>query len=462
MHATLRPYVTAGVSLVGASAIAISPISPITPADIKVPAVATSSAAVDLVVNPIDFYGALFEESAANVEALVDIFLANPTPILSQIFDNQLANAEMISGALEQMAEGLVPILTQQVPLLLETAFAALAEGDVETALNTLLSIPTTVAALPAFIGLGAVLLPIATASGNINNVVQQVLGGAILGGAVAAFGPLLSTVGASGTAIQGVLDGVAAGDIGAVADAIVNAPGVIIDGLLNGGYGPPLLVVPAPGLLTPNAVFGTLGAGPIGFVLAIRQAIADAITPAAPLSTAEQRIAGDPEAGEGLPEAGSIADEGQTITVSTEDLQTPADGTTPEPQGGTPAANTDVDGLGVTEEGRTEVVTTVTEVDKGSGAVALEAGETSKPGKVRPSQNLRKGLQNAVKRAEQEIKSVEKRIGGAIDRLTGRSGADAKKTADSNTGGGTAGGAGNDGGGDDGGGNDGGGDGDS
>jgi hypothetical protein len=434
----------------------ISPISPITPADIKVPAVATSSsAAVDLVVNPIDFYAAVFERSADNVGALVDIFLANPAPILSQIFDNQLANAEVISGALEQMVDGLVPILTQQVPMLLETAFAALAEGDVETALNTLLSIPTTIAALPAFVGLGAALLPIATAVDNFNNVVQDVLGGAILGGAVAAFGPLLSAVGASGTAIQGIIDGVAAGDIGEVADAFINAPGVIIDGLLNGGYGPPLLIVPAPGLLTPNALLGTLGAGPIGFVLAIRNAIAQAITPTAPFSTAEQRITGDPEAGEGLPEAGSLTDTGETITVSTEDLETPAEGTTPEPQGSAPAANTD--GLGATGEERIEVVSTVTEVDEGSGTEALEtvgleaealessesleAGETSKPGKVRPGKNLRTSLQKAGERVEQQIKRVEKRIGGAFDRLTGRSGADAKKTAESNTGGGAAGG---------------------
>ncbi|MGE2714001.1 hypothetical protein ACQI4L_08085 [Mycolicibacterium litorale] len=388
-------------------------------------------------VNPVDFYSALFEESAANVGALVDIFLANPTPILSQIIDNQIDNAEQISVALEEMINGLRPILTEQVPLLFRTAVEALADGDVETALNTLLSIPTTVAALPAFIGLGAVFLPIAKASGNINNVIQQVVGGAILGGAVAAFGPLLSTIGATGTAIQGVLDGVAAGDIGEVADAIINAPGVIIDGLLNGGYGPPLLIVPAPGLLSPNGLLGPLGAGPIGFVLALRKQIADAIKPAAPFSTAEQRIAGDPEAVEGLPEADSIAGTGQTITVSTEDVQSPADGTTPEPQGAAPAVITDG-----TEEGSTEVVAPaaeVTEVDNGTDAEVLEPGETGKPAKVQPGQNLRNSLQKAGERVGQEIKRVEKRIGGAIDRLTGRKGADAKKNAESNTGGGAA-----------------------
>ncbi|MFS0897153.1 hypothetical protein [Mycolicibacterium litorale] len=397
---------------------------------------------MDLVVNPVDFYAEVFGRSADNVAALVDIFLANPTPILSQIFDNQIANAETIAGALDQMVDGLVPILTQQVPMLLETAFAALADGDVETALNTLLSIPTTIAALPAFIGLGAVLLPVITAADNVNNVIQQVLGGAILGGAVAAFGPLLSTVGAGGTAIQGIIDGVAAGDIGEVADAIINAPGVLIDGFLNGGYGPPLLVVPAPGLLSPNAALGTLGAGPIGFVLAVRRAIAQAITPATPFSTAEQRLAEDAEAGEGLPEAGTSADEGQTITVSTEDLQTPSEGTTPQPQDGTPPADTE--GLGVTEEVGTEVVPAVTVVDEGSEVEAVETGEASKPAKVRPGQNLRNSLQKVGQRVEQQIKGVEKRIGGAIDRLTGRSGAGAEKNAESTAGAGaTAGGAG-------------------
>lgn len=438
MRTALRPYATAGVALVGASVIAVAPVA--APPDIKIPAVSTSSAAVDLVVNPIDFYTALFEESAANVEAIVDIFLANPAPILSQIIDNQIDNAEQISVALEQMVEGLRPILTEQVPLLFRTAVEALADGDVETALNTLLSIPTTVAALPAFIGLGAVFLPIAKASGNINNVIQQVVGGAILGGAVAAFGPLLSTIGATGTAIQGVIDGVAAGDIGEVADALINAPGVILDGFLNGGYGPPLLIVPAPGLLTPNGLLGALGAGPVGFVLALRKQIADAIKPVAPFSTAEQRTAGDVEAVEGLPEANSTADQGRTITVSTEDLQTPADGATPAPQGDAPAATIEGTGTGTgTEEGAVGAVSTVTEVDEGTEVEAgevLEAGETSKPSKVRPGQTLRNNLQQAGARVEQELRRVEKRIGGAIDRLTGR---DAKKTAGSNTGGGTA-----------------------
>lgn len=427
----------------GASAIAIAPVA--IPPDVKISAVPTSSAAVDLVVNPVDFYAEVFGRSADNVAALVDIFLANPAPILSQIFDNQLANAEVISGALEQIVDGLVPILTQQVPMMLETAFNALAEGDVETALNTLLSIPTAVAALPAFIGLGAVLLPISTAVNNFNNIVQQVLGNAILGGAVAAFGPVLSTIGAGGTAIQGILDGVAAGDIGEVADAFVNVPAVLIDGLLNGGYGPPLFVVPAPGLLSPNGLLGSLGAGPIGFVLAIRNLVAQAITPIAVSSTAVQRTAGDPDAVEGLAEVNSIASKGQTVTVSTEDIQTPAEGATPEPQGGTPAPTTDGDVPVGTEVAPT--VTEVTEVDEGSGAEAIEVieageviepGETSKPAKVRPGQDLRKDLQKAGERAQQQIERVGKQIGGAIDRLTGR---DTKKTTGTKAGGSTAGG---------------------
>ncbi len=56
----------------------------------------------------------------------------------------------------------------------------------------------------------------------------------------------------------------------------------MIADGVLNGGYGPLLLgILPAPGVLTPEGLLGALGgAGPIGFLLGIRQAIADAIAP--------------------------------------------------------------------------------------------------------------------------------------------------------------------------------------
>lgn len=340
MHATLRPYATAGISLVGATAIAISPISPITPAlpDIKVPAIATSSAAVDLVVNPIDFYSAVFGRTVDNVGALAEIFLENPAPILSQIIANQVVNFEMISNALTELVGAVEGLLETQIPVLVDTAFAALREGDIETALNSFLSIPVTLFAPIAFIGLGAALLPISTAANNINNVIQDVLGGAILAGALGVFGPVLSTVGATGTAIQGVIDGVMAGDIGEVFDAVVNAPGVIVDGLLNGGYGPPLLgFLPAPGLLSPTGLLGPVGAGPIGVVLAIRNLIAEAITP----EDANQRTAGDPG---GLPEANNAAfNDGELYSLkladNSEDSITPiSDEPTEEGEGADPA----------------------------------------------------------------------------------------------------------------------------
>ena len=72
MHAVLRPYVTAGVSLIGASAIAISPISPVSAAlpDIYAPARAVSTAAVNLVASPIDFYTEVFARTTTNLGQL--------------------------------------------------------------------------------------------------------------------------------------------------------------------------------------------------------------------------------------------------------------------------------------------------------------------------------------------------------------------------------------------------------
>ncbi|SEH68982.1 hypothetical protein SAMN04489835_2907 [Mycolicibacterium rutilum] len=279
MQVAVRPRMKAGIAVVGASALAIAPIA-VAPPDSKLSAASISSAAVALTANPVDFYTEVFERSLGNTQALAEIFLSNPVPVLQQVLANQFANIESLVAAVGTAANGIATALTDEVPQLLQTAFNDLSNGNVEGALNTLLSLPLTFA-LPLLEVVGAIVVPITTAVNNFNAVVQDVLVGAILGGALAIAGPVLSGIGSVGTAVQGVIDAVGSGDLGEVVSALVNTPAVIADGVLNGGYGPLLLgILPAPGVLTPEGLLGALGAGPIGFLLGIRQAIADAIAP--------------------------------------------------------------------------------------------------------------------------------------------------------------------------------------
>jgi hypothetical protein len=84
MHAAVRPYATAGVALVGAGVIAVTPV----PAPLGDAHIPTLRAAVALTqaTNP---YEEVFQTAAANVQTIFNTFLANPTPILSQILSNQ-------------------------------------------------------------------------------------------------------------------------------------------------------------------------------------------------------------------------------------------------------------------------------------------------------------------------------------------------------------------------------------
>ena len=71
MHTALRPYMTTGVALVGASVIAVTPISP-PPAAIHMPAPRVSSASVELTAafDPITAYTQLFTNTFNNLVGL--------------------------------------------------------------------------------------------------------------------------------------------------------------------------------------------------------------------------------------------------------------------------------------------------------------------------------------------------------------------------------------------------------
>ena len=112
MYTTLRPYATAGVAMLGASAIAIAPVvvSPVLP-DIRVASPAVHlSAAIDPLTPLLD----LFNKSEVNVAGLVAAWLEAPAPVLQQVIANQigyLGQLPDIGVILEQMGANLVAAL---------------------------------------------------------------------------------------------------------------------------------------------------------------------------------------------------------------------------------------------------------------------------------------------------------------------------------------------------------------
>jgi hypothetical protein len=102
MQAALRPYATAGVALVGASVIAVSPVIA-TPTSVE----GARDAAVHLsaLVNPIGAFEPVLQKALADVQALGQSLAADPAPILEQIIRNQATNiANLPAGIQAQIA----------------------------------------------------------------------------------------------------------------------------------------------------------------------------------------------------------------------------------------------------------------------------------------------------------------------------------------------------------------------
>ena len=83
---------------------------------------------------------------------------------------------------------------------------------------------------------------------------------------------------------------GGAAGDAGAVVNALVNAPAHLVGGVLNGAGSILGGLLPAAGILTPyDPNFGFLASGPISSLIALRETIAQALGAAPPARSTVQ-----------------------------------------------------------------------------------------------------------------------------------------------------------------------------
>ena len=243
MEIAVRPHIVAGVALLGAGVIAVSPMAPPVP-DIHLPSISTAANNLVALTSPLqlgDAYNQVLQAAIANIQGLIQNVADDPTPILSQMVANQAASLSTLASALQTTGSAAATTLTTQVPALLQTALGQLSASNVTGAVNTLLEIPLAIAA-PALGLLPALQQIITQPITNLVNVIKAVTdpinAPLEIVGLVA---PLISTTGATGVAFQNVVDALGTGDIQKVANAVLTAPATIADGLLNGGYGPDL-----------------------------------------------------------------------------------------------------------------------------------------------------------------------------------------------------------------------------
>ncbi|TDO08838.1 hypothetical protein EV580_4868 [Mycobacterium sp. BK086] len=291
MNVAVRPYATAGVALVGASVIAVSPLAPPMP-NVQAVQRAVSSVGVELSasVNPIENWIQVFQTSVANLGAIGQQIADSPAPILQQIVTNQIAAFEDLKTRFDNNA-GTIKLILDGAPNAIATARGQLQSGDIVGAFDTFnnqIVIPLALAGVQAVSDLTRPLVStvnnFAKAFATIPDAVFQVI--------LPMTFPLVSTINAAVQATQDVYDGVVAGDPAAVINTLVNLPANLVNGFLNGS-GTILGFINAPGLLTPyDPNFGFLASGPIASLIALRDVIAQAIGATPPTAAASASAA--------------------------------------------------------------------------------------------------------------------------------------------------------------------------
>jgi hypothetical protein len=277
MQVAVRSYLTAGMTLVGAGAIAMSPIAPSLPTALHVPTI--QQAAVDLAAaaGPLETWVQVLTQAFDNTSAIGQQVIADPAPILAQIITNQLANAAVLNHATKETVDGLVAF-GQGLATSLPIALGQIAAGNITGAEATLLD-PLLGQLLTVLQGPIDAYTVVSNTAQNVANIVGAVTG-LVLTEGLAITGPVWSTANALTDTAQSVVNESATGDLGAIVNTMLTAPAVVTGAFLN-GYGNGPLGFAAGGLLTPSDnPLGSLGEGPIAALLDFRDTIAAALKP--------------------------------------------------------------------------------------------------------------------------------------------------------------------------------------
>ncbi|MUL49183.1 hypothetical protein FZI85_19065 [Mycobacterium sp. CBMA293] len=235
MQIAVRPRLGAGIALVGAGAIALAPISPVAPAGLHLlPVRASVPVEFTAAINPIQAYFDLVGNTAASIEAQVQTFSQGLGPSLQLAVAHALAGGATLLSAFGAAGGLLASNLATIVPQELQQAFANLAAGDIVGVGNDLTAIIVQPVLGPVIDVLSAVQPMLSQSAANMLAVTQQfVTIGALAG--IGLLEPVVTTINGTALAIQNVVDALRAGDpIGAVG-AVLAAPAVIVNTILNG-----------------------------------------------------------------------------------------------------------------------------------------------------------------------------------------------------------------------------------
>src|ERR1700710_2502777 len=100
MQIAVRPHIAAGVALLGAGVIAVSPMAPPVP-DIHLPSISTAANSLVALTSPLnlgDSYNEVLQAAIANIQGLITNVVDDPTPILSKIIADQSASLSNLAS----------------------------------------------------------------------------------------------------------------------------------------------------------------------------------------------------------------------------------------------------------------------------------------------------------------------------------------------------------------------------
>lgn len=125
MRLALRPYVTAGIALVGAGVIAVTPVTA-PPPEIHTQAVQLSATAID---NPIDVFTPVVEKVDTLVQQAIQSQLDNPFPVVNGLIGKVSADGQHL-GAIATVVGQQVFTVAANFPVAMGKAAQRAATGD--------------------------------------------------------------------------------------------------------------------------------------------------------------------------------------------------------------------------------------------------------------------------------------------------------------------------------------------
>ncbi|BBX90737.1 outer membrane porin GjpA [Mycolicibacterium boenickei] len=219
MHAALRPYATAGIALVGASVIAVTPvIAPPAPPDIQVPRIAAAEVGLTAATDVLSRWVEVFNTASGNATKLADFSFEAPATALQQVIVNQVG---YMGDVLNDPAN--IGSVFERIGANLQKAFSWATMQGLPDDINDPGLVPVLALSNDPVHTLVVALLPSFLPEGTPEFVTPLVhflaspLSGVLIGFA----GPLISPAAAA-------LNSIMAGDL-------LNLPANVVDGFFNG-----------------------------------------------------------------------------------------------------------------------------------------------------------------------------------------------------------------------------------